>query len=107
MTECTHEGPCRGTCPKCEAELAYINRQLAARRKTGKAAIAAVMAAGMLFSAGCKAPDVPMGDVPNPDANYGEEELIEPLEGDVPYVPDDVLAGAPPAEAYEDYQNDE
>lgn len=27
-TECTHEGDCRGTCPKCDAELQDLQRQL-------------------------------------------------------------------------------
>ncbi len=27
-TECTHQGDCSGTCPKCDAELADIQRQL-------------------------------------------------------------------------------
>lgn len=27
-TECTHEGDCKGTCPKCEAELADLQEQL-------------------------------------------------------------------------------
>ena len=27
-TECTHEGDCRGTCPKCDAELDDLQRQL-------------------------------------------------------------------------------
>lgn len=29
--ECTNEGECSGTCPKCEAELADLQRQLDAR----------------------------------------------------------------------------
>jgi len=37
VTECTHEGPCAGTCPKCEAELRYIDQQLSLRRAAGKA----------------------------------------------------------------------
>ena len=27
-TECTHEGDCLGTCPKCDAELADLQKQL-------------------------------------------------------------------------------
>ena len=26
--ECTYEGPCRGTCPRCESELDSINELL-------------------------------------------------------------------------------
>lgn len=37
ITECHHEGDCRGTCPKCESELRYIENQLNIRRAAGKA----------------------------------------------------------------------
>lgn len=33
---CTFEGDCTGTCPRCEAELQYIEQQLNLRRAAGK-----------------------------------------------------------------------
>lgn len=39
--ECTYDGPCRGTCPRCEAEVQYLERALASRLKLGKAATVA------------------------------------------------------------------
>ena len=33
---CTHEGDCSGTCPCCESELRYIERQLLRRTAQGK-----------------------------------------------------------------------
>lgn len=30
-TECNHQGDCSGTCPKCDAELKDLQRQLALR----------------------------------------------------------------------------
>ena len=30
---CTHNGNCPGTCPACEAEVRYIERELAARKR--------------------------------------------------------------------------
>ena len=36
-TDCHHEGECLGTCPKCEAEVRYIERELSLRRAAGKA----------------------------------------------------------------------
>ena len=36
-TDCHHEGDCLGTCPKCEAEVRYIENQLSLRRAAGKA----------------------------------------------------------------------
>lgn len=39
--ECTYEGPCRGTCPRCEAEVQYLERALSSRLKLGRAATVA------------------------------------------------------------------
>ena len=36
-TECTHEGDCAGTCPKCESETRWLEKQLRARQAMGKA----------------------------------------------------------------------
>ena len=36
-TECTHEGECAGTCPKCESEMRWLERQLRNRQALGKA----------------------------------------------------------------------
>jgi len=36
-TECTHEGDCAGTCPKCEQETQWLERQLLTRQALGKA----------------------------------------------------------------------
>lgn len=35
-SECRHKGSCAGTCPKCEAEVAYLESQLEARKRLGK-----------------------------------------------------------------------
>ena len=37
VSQCTYQGDCRGTCPKCEAELRYLERELAIRQGLGKA----------------------------------------------------------------------
>ena len=37
VSQCTHQGDCRGTCPRCEAELRYLERELAVRQGLGKA----------------------------------------------------------------------
>ena len=52
--ECTYQGDCRGTCPKCEAELRYLEQELEKRRRLGKTvAVAAVAATLSLGLAGC------------------------------------------------------
>lgn len=47
---CTHKGECRGTCPKCEAEVAKLERELARRRSLGKTVAVMGIAAGMVLS---------------------------------------------------------
>jgi hypothetical protein len=44
---CNHIGDCSGTCPQCENELRYIERQLRRRSAMGKAAIVAGIALGV------------------------------------------------------------
>ena len=49
-SECTYQGDCKGTCPKCESELRYLEEQLAARAAAGKRIAIAALCAGMTFS---------------------------------------------------------
>lgn len=45
-SECRYKGDCLGTCPKCEAEVRYLEQQLRARSLAGKAiALAGISAA--------------------------------------------------------------
>jgi TonB family protein len=50
-SECTYKGDCKGTCPKCEAEVRYLERELEKRQRMGKAAVFAGMSLGTLFAA--------------------------------------------------------
>ncbi|MBO6011589.1 MAG: hypothetical protein J6P71_07320 [Oscillospiraceae bacterium] len=96
-SECTHKGACRGTCPKCEAELRFLERSLARRKSLGKRVTVAALALGMTASmAGCVLPEITLkpggeleGDVPMQTAE--PEPTDEPviLDGEVAYVPDD------------------
>ena len=73
--ECHHQGACRGTCPRCESELRYLERQLALRASLGWRVSVAALCAGMAMTAsGCTAADV----IPLP--HRGTE-----LSGAVPY----------------------
>ena len=56
-TECKHQGNCKGTCPKCEAEVRYLEAELEKRRAAGKQVVVAGIAAAMMMSASCT-PDV-------------------------------------------------
>ena len=51
--ECHHQGECRGTCPACEAEVKYIERQLDIRRQLGKAVTIVGISAAMAALTGC------------------------------------------------------
>lgn len=45
IPECTHKGDCKGTCPRCESEIKYLERKLDDRRKRGfKIAVAGISA---------------------------------------------------------------
>ncbi len=47
IPECTFEGECEGTCPRCEAELQYLERELTLRTVMGKAAVVAGLTLGI------------------------------------------------------------
>lgn len=53
-SECKHKGDCKGTCPKCEAELRYLEKELERKQQLGKAvAIMGMSASITLSAAGC------------------------------------------------------
>ncbi len=52
-SECRYKGDCLGTCPKCEAEVRYLEQQLRARSFAGKAIALAGISAGMILMSGC------------------------------------------------------
>jgi hypothetical protein len=46
-SECGFKGECKGTCPKCESELRYLENELDKRRRLGKAVTIAGISLGM------------------------------------------------------------
>ena len=44
IPECTYEGPCKGTCPRCESEVRFLENELARRIRMGKVATVAGLA---------------------------------------------------------------
>ena len=48
IEECTYQGDCLGTCPKCEAEGRYLERELDKRQRLGKEAVVAGLSVGLL-----------------------------------------------------------
>ena len=54
VSECPHQGDCTGTCPRCEAEVAYLERELKKRQALGKTVLVAGLAVSIAAAtAGC------------------------------------------------------
>lgn len=91
VSQCTHQGECKGTCPKCEAELKYLERELAIRQNLGKAVAVVGISLGVCSSlTACSNPlelaSNAFEKVFHPDNDIaGDIEVNpEPLEGDMP-----------------------
>ena len=94
IEECTYQGDCKGTCPKCEAEVRYLERELEKRQRLGKAAVFAGMTIGTAITAASCGPLLPPPDgmLVEPDDTItattdtvSNDSAVEPflLEGDV------------------------
>lgn len=95
--ECSYKGECRGTCPRCEAELRSLEEALEKRRKLGRRIAVAGVSAGLLLGmTGCSALDALL----SPDS-LG-------VTGIVPVPTEDVtLMGDIPAEDTPGYENED
>ena len=93
IEECTYQGDCRGTCPKCEAEVRYLERELEKRQRMGKAAMVAGLSVGLLGASQVALAQQP--DTITPKSNYSEE-LMEKVAilGEIPirYIAIDLFA---------------
>ncbi len=79
--ECTHEGDCRGTCPYCESEVRYLERELSKRRALGKAVTVAGIAVSTMMMGAChspKTPATPAGSEPVPTPVNTLSQATEP-----------------------------
>ena len=80
VEECTYQGDCLGTCPKCEEEVRYLERELEKRQRLGKAAMVAGLSVGLLSSS-----QVALAQQPDSlNVNQPDEEMI--WGGEVPIV---------------------
>ena len=111
-SECHFQGECQGTCPKCEAELKFLEKELHKRRQLGKAVAVAGISLGIAstFSA-CNTPQKQpnittsseqeiVQEMPEIEISYnkskdiGEELLIiagEVIDGEIPSKPPDEI----------------
>ena len=87
--ECHHQGECRGTCPSCEAEVKYIERQLDIRKQLGKAVAIVGISAGLSALSGCgdKSKKVDSVSEKESDLTVGRVMVVSTkhLNGDVEY----------------------
>ncbi|MBE5927115.1 MAG: hypothetical protein E7270_09160 [Lachnospiraceae bacterium] len=51
VSKCTYRGECNGICPRCEAELRYLEEELEKRRRLGKIVIIAGISMGVCAAA--------------------------------------------------------
>lgn len=59
-SECKYQGDCKGTCPKCESEVRYLEQELEKRRKKGLAiTLTGLATAATLTASGCFRPVEP------------------------------------------------
>ena len=108
-TECKHEGDCAGTCPKCESETRWLEKQLRARQALGKAVTIAGLSMALGAMSSCNLiGQRTAGDVPNTDSSY-----CSPIdtdnhvpEGDVPMQgPEDTISKFMPMDKTETLSN--
>lgn len=86
VSECTHQGDCKGTCPKCEAELRYLERELELRKSLGKAVVVAGISVGICAPLTACNPVDAIGNVIE-DVYYTINPSAAPIAGDVEYIP--------------------
>lgn len=118
VSECQHQGNCRGTCPKCEAEVRELERALARREAMGKTVAVVGISAGIALGVtGCDLPltttvdgemmppvtdtsteteEVVLSGVPMPPETQTETQTETDIgvDGEM-YIPEDTLMGDP------------
>ncbi len=96
--ECAHTGECRGTCPRCESEVRYLERQLTRRERLGNRIAVAALCAGMALSAAACAPagggSSELGGAAQliTERPSGTPEPFD-IEGEIAYWDEDDIAG--------------
>lgn len=92
VSQCTHQGDCKGTCPKCESELRYLERELAIRQGLGKAvAIAGISIGACTAFTACSPTDTVVDFL----QGIGTDSKPVDIDGDIEIAPtpDDGIAG--------------
>ena len=83
-TECKHQGNCKGTCPKCESEVRYLEAELEKRRKAGKTvAVAGIAAAMMLNASACTTENATSHETESTQTSSDASTYTEYINGEV------------------------
>ena len=106
VEECSHKGDCRGTCPKCEAEVRQLERALERRAALGKTVAVVGISAGLSLSViGCENPFAVQGNMQidgalmppetsdHTDSTQVEFDGVEIPDSDTVAVTEEVLMG--------------
>lgn len=91
--ECHHEGECKGSCPACESEMRFLEREIARRRSLGKAALVAGVSLGLTSFAATSCDQI--NQTIQSIVNHDEKNTDEQLMGEVParnLVVDSIIA---------------
>lgn len=101
---CGHDGPCSGTCPRCEREVRQLEEGLRRRARLGKRVAVAGLCAGMVVSlTGCSLVENALGGEAAPssaESRPGAPASI--VTGELPYEPlatDELTGDVAPADA--------
>lgn len=90
-SECKYRGDCLGTCPKCEAEVRYLEEELKKRKQAGKRiAIAGIAAAFTITASSC---NELIDTVINAGTTAGDPEAepsYETVDGEMPSVKEEI-----------------
>ena len=74
-SECQYKGDCLGTCPKCEAEVQYLERQLSARRLAGKSIALAGISVSLIALSSCGNKQQPTLELPLTDTTEQSQNI--------------------------------
>ncbi len=102
VSECKHQGNCRGTCPRCEYEVRQLEEALARREALGKRVAVVGISAGIALSvSGCANPFQEIeGDMLPPESETEQVEVLggKPMaapESETEILDGEVLMGDP------------
>jgi hypothetical protein len=93
IEECMHRGECLGTCPRCEAEVRYLERELEKRRALGKkVAVAGLVATLTVSTTSCNIVDKV---IDTSTAGIFPTEQSAELDGDIALPETNITTGLP------------